>query len=883
MLEALTKTTSSQKARVLLILVSISGVLALLHTMLGLSGLISEHLLLNSALRLLGAPVAFPVIVLSAMIHQGRTRRGWLFVMAAMGLWAFGDLAYGFTETVLGIIPNESLVLAVPYFAAPLLLIMGAGLLGFGSRSKSERMALILETGIVVISLSVVLWRVFLNVDIQNKPLNALLLQLLSPAVGLGLVGFLVANLLSRQRSLFTIGLMTLGGLCMAGLIEGVDAINTFGRYVTGHPIDALVSWAYLFFGAAAISSLLPDSRSTVERNWVRLVNSLPYAAFIVTFGVFVGLFADPGHDDGSPTLELGVVIGLGLVAILVGWRLALANQANSILTNQLLNSEERLQLALRGANDGLWDWHLDKATISCSTRLNAMLGFEEEERTHPTRDLQQLVHPDDLERVADEVAKHVKGLTAHLEIEMRVRCVNQEYRWFLVRGLGSMQNGRTVRMAGSLTDITGRSGAYDALTGLPNRSLYRDRLERTLQRYLRYGDQFTVMFIDLNDFKIANDSLGHVMGDQLLVQVAQRLEGVLRRGDTLARLGGDEFAVLAEHRTQPSRNSNELLTARPLSERLIQALEAPFTLGERSIGVSASIGLVDSSNDLTSVDAFLSAADTAMYHAKNKQLGVAHFDQTMAKRVTERLELENALRRALERNELELYYQPILHTQSRQTVGFEALLRWQREHQTFVPPDVFIPIAEKSGLIVDIGAWVLRTACATAATWPAEITISVNVSSRQFQNNHFIRTVRSALDSAGLPPERLVLEITESALLESAEVTLIALRALGIQVQIDDFGTGYSSLSYLHRFPVSALKVDKSFVSGIEQLETREITYAIIHLAKNLGLRVIAEGVETTLQLELLQELGCDYVQGFLFSKPMPIRALPAFNHQYN
>jgi diguanylate cyclase (GGDEF)-like protein/PAS domain S-box-containing protein len=883
MLEALTKTTSRQRARGFLILLSLSAVLAVLHTALAVSGLVAQDLALSSALRLLGAPVAFGVIILSAMTHQGRTRRGWFLVLAAMALWAFGDLAYAFTEVVLGITPSESALLAIPYFAAALVLIVGVGFLGFGSRTKSERTALLLETGIVVISLTVVLWRVFLSVGIENKPLNALVLQLLSPVVGLGLVGFLVANLLSRQRSLLTIGLMTMGGVCLAGLIEGVDAINTFGVYTTGNPIDALVSWAYVCFAGSAVSSLLPDGRSTIERNWVRLVNSLPYAAFIVTFGVFVGLFSDPNHDDGSAMLELGVVIGLGVVAVLVGWRLALANQANSVLTNQLLESEERLQLALRGANDGLWDWNLERDTITCSPRLNVMLGYSEEEITYPRVDLQQLVHPDDVERVADEVAKHVQGLTAHLEIEMRVRYANQEYRWFLVRGLGSMQNGRTLRMAGSLTDITGRSGAYDALTGLPNRLLYRDRLERTLQRFLRYGDHFTVMFIDLNDFKIANDSLGHVMGDQLLVQVAERLEGVLRRGDTLARLGGDEFAVLAEHRAQLSRHSSESVTARALSERLIQSLHAPFTLGGRSIAVSASIGLVDSNSELASVDAFLSAADTAMYHAKNKQLGLAHFDQTMAKRVTERLELENALRRALERNELELYYQPILGTQSKQTVGFEALLRWQREHQTFVPPDVFIPIAEKSGLIVDIGAWVLRTACATAVTWPSDISISVNVSSHQFRSDNFIRTVRNALDNTGLPPERLVLEITESALLESAEVTLIALRSMGVQVQIDDFGTGYSSLSYLHRFPVSALKVDKSFVAGIEQLETREIAYAIIHLAKNLGLHVIAEGVETTLQLELLQELGCDYVQGYLFAKPMPIRAIAPINQIYN
>ncbi len=870
MLQRLIQQISFKKTQTLLRLLYLTVAFCGLHLIVLL---LNPSLEMASLVRFPVALSAIAVLFLVSEIHQSQTRTGWCLVALTAFSWFLGDVFYGFTEVVLRIEVSRIFWLSIPYFLATFLMIASMGFLGYGLRYKNARLALWLETMMVVVSLGVLIWALFLGNQVAIKPWNELLIDLLSAVLSLGLVGFMFAYLLSHRGAVLTNLFLTLGTIAMTTLILGADALRVISSYQTGHLIDVLASLSFVFFAAAGISSLLPATPSSLERNWVRLVGGLPYVVFGATFVGYLFYVMSPAHQTYPQLVEFGMVIGIGMLALLTAWRILLANKENASLTDQLLESEERLQLALKGANDGLWDWRLSDNSIRQSPRLNALLGYPEIETVAQLEDWQKRTHPEDAERVEETIWRHVRGIdqSEHFSLETRYLCANQEYRWFLLRGITVKQNGRTVRMAGSLTDITGRSGVYDSLTGLVNRVLFREYIERAMQRQKRYGDAFSVMFLDLNDFKIVNDTLGHLVGDALLLQVSKRLEAVMRQGDILARLGGDEFAVLAERRDRIDKTTMESIGIAALAERLCRRLEQPFEISERQILISVSVGIVDSSSGFSRVDEFLSAADTAMYHAKGNKSRIAFFDQAMSVRLNERLELENALRCAIQNNELTLNYQAIFETQSQKVLGYEALLRWQRSDGSAVSPEVFIPIAEQNGFIIELGAWVLNTACQAAAKWRGQLSISVNVASRQFENDAFLGLVQQALQQHQLDPKRLILEITESALLLSAEAKLVALRALGVQVQIDDFGTGYSSLSYLHRLPVSALKVDKSFVTSIDKAEARTIAKAIILLAQSLNLRAIAEGVETREQLAALQELQCDAVQGYLFAKPVP------------
>lgn len=423
----------------------------------------------------------------------------------------------------------------------------------------------------------------------------------------------------------------------------------------------------------------------------------------------------------------------------------------------------------------------------------------------------------------------------------------------------------------------------HDALTGLPNRSLFMDRLARALERARRYnGYGFAVLFLDLDGFKVVNDSLGHALGDRLLIGIAQRLTDGLRAADTVARLGGDEFVILLE-------NVRETADAIAAAERVLQQLAHPFELDESRVFISASIGVVTSSLGHVRADDVLRDADIAMYHAKS--LGKARyavFDAHMHTRAVQRLSLESELRDAIERQEFYLNYQPILDLQRQRISGFEALLRWRHPVRGNVPPGDFIPVAEETGLIVPIGQWVLHEACRQLVEWQAHLgcdpllTVSVNLSALQFKQANLAQQVADALAMTGLSAQCLKLEITESAIMEDAQsaiAMLNQLRALGVQVQIDDFGTGYSSLSYLHRFPVDTLKIDRSFIRriGVDG-DNMEIVRTIIALAHDLGMSVIAEGLETPEQLERLTRLACEQGQGYLISRPLDVEQVIPF-----
>jgi diguanylate cyclase (GGDEF)-like protein len=407
----------------------------------------------------------------------------------------------------------------------------------------------------------------------------------------------------------------------------------------------------------------------------------------------------------------------------------------------------------------------------------------------------------------------------------------------------------------------------HDALTGLPNRLLFGDRLSHALERAERSGSEVAVLFLDLDRFKTVNDSLGHAAGDDLLCTVAERVATCMRSADTAARLGGDEFAVLLEDLT----SSTEAVR---VAERIVEALRAPIAVAGREIFVSTSIGIATGAGDL------LRQADVAMYRAKAEGKGrFAIYEAGMQAEVLERLDIEGALQRAVERGELELHYQPIIALATGTMAGVEALLRWNHPERGLVMPLSFVPLAEETGLIVGIGRFVIREACRQAAAWraagaPAGLSVNVNLSGRQLEDPGLLDTVAGALRETGLDPGSLVLEITETVLMQDTEATierLRALRALGVRLAVDDFGTGYSSLRYLNRFPVDVLKMAKPFVDGLGAgAEHSALARAIVDLGANLGMHIVAEGIERPEQLDALRALGCGYGQGYHFSRPL-------------
>ena len=538
-----------------------------------------------------------------------------------------------------------------------------------------------------------------------------------------------------------------------------------------------------------------------------------------------------------------------------------------------LQESEARYALAAAAMNDGLWDWDLQTGEVFYSPRWQALLGLEEPIVNGTSSDWLGRIHPLDRERVSAQLSAHLADDIPVFECEHRILHQDGRYHWVMSRGLAVRdERGQARRIAGSLTSIA-QQGVCDALTGLPNRALLLDRLRQAFGKYQRDPSQtFAVLFMDLNRFKVINDSLGHQVGDLLLIELAKRLQLCVRSADTVARLGGDEFVILLENLDGPN-------SVMQVIDRIGRYTATTFNLDGHQVVSSTSIGVVMDVQHYASTDDILRDADIAMYHAKSRKKPYSLFDKRMFERVAARQQTEMELRSALERGELFLMYQPIVSLTDGEVSGFEALVRWQHPRRGLVSPVEFIALAEETGLINTIGEWVLSEACAQMSLWQRTqrdppLTISVNLSSKQFAQPDLVKRVAAILRDTDLEACYLKLEVTESAVMEDPTLAVRVLgdlRDLGVQIAMDDFGTGYSSLSYIHSLPLDTLKIDQSFVNRMKSdPRSLEIVRTVVNLAQSLDLDVVSEGVESAEQAMILGTLHCRYAQGYYFSKPL-------------
>ncbi len=552
---------------------------------------------------------------------------------------------------------------------------------------------------------------------------------------------------------------------------------------------------------------------------------------------------------------------------------------------NAMRDHEARWKLALESSGDGVWDLDLQQDQIVLSARLREMCGYEADDRPEPMSRFRERVHPDDLASMRDAQQAHIAGRTPTFINEHRLRCRDGSWKWILARGMIIARDagGRPLRLIGTHTDISSRKASeamiwqqanYDGLTGLPNRQMLRDRLTQDIKQCHRDGLSLAVMFIDLDRFKEVNDTLGHDHGDLLLVEAARRINACVRDTDTVARLGGDEFTVVLSNLWSHERVAQ-------IAQDIINAMEAVFLLGEERAYVSASVGITLYPHDATDIEDLFKQADQALYAAKDAgRSRFSHYTPALQEAALTRVHLANDLRDALAAQQFRVFYQPVLDFGSGEVVKAEALIRWLHPTRGWVSPALFIPIAESCGLIKDIGDWVFHEAAVQARRWRdtlhPEFQVSVNKSPLQFRNaSHRQAAWFDHLRALGLPPHSMVVEITEGLLMDATAGVvqqLQELRDAGVQVALDDFGTGYSSLSYLQKFEIDVLKIDQAFVRGLTPTSLNlPLCKAIIVMAHEMGMKVVAEGVETAAQHALLKEAGCDSGQGFYYARPMP------------
>jgi diguanylate cyclase (GGDEF)-like protein/PAS domain S-box-containing protein len=587
------------------------------------------------------------------------------------------------------------------------------------------------------------------------------------------------------------------------------------------------------------------------------------------------------GEEECALLEELAADIGYGIGALRAADS---RNQAEAALRR----SEATLARAQEIAHIGSWEWDLETDVVRWSQEAFHLFGFEADEVAPSLGLILERTHPDDREELERCLQEARDGGVSTVKCDHRIVWEDGTLRWIHMQAEVEFHDEGPYRIVGVLQDISERKrfeeklaqlASHDALTGLPNRHLLNDRLEQGLAHHRYTNRILALVFVDLDRFKIINDTLGHDAGDLLLKEIARRLSGCLREGDTVARQGGDEFVVVLTDLAKAE-------DAAYVAQKMLDALAPPCLLAGREVLPAASLGIALYPRDGENMQELMMSADKAMYAAKQAGRGqYRFFDTEMNRAAADWLEVGAELHYALERNEFELHYQPKVDLKSGAVTGVEALLRWRSPELGLVPPAKFIPILEETGLILEVGEWVIARACRQARLWREQglppLTVAVNLSPRQFQQDDLAGRIRSLIDQPDFAPGDLELEITESMVTQNVEraiAMLQELRRIGVRLAIDDFGTGYSSLAVLKRFPVGCLKIDRSFVRDVpDDADDVAITRAVIALAHSMGLSVVAEGVETEAQRAFLLESGCDEMQGFLFSKPLPAAELTA------
>jgi diguanylate cyclase (GGDEF)-like protein/PAS domain S-box-containing protein len=808
-----------------------------------------------------------------------RTRRAWRWVAVGFGSYVVGDVLYSFYEFA-GRHPYPSPADAFYLGAYPLILF---GLLARPTRKweMHERVGLLLDMAALLIGGTMVVWLTVLTPAQQPRGPLEVALACLYPLFALSvLMGFTAAvpgQCLSRSDVAMALGLLFQFAGDFAYSPELVNGVGPpLGAWLGSLTIVA--GWAfvgasgYLRYREGGGSATIPARPALSFNVVVQTIVVLGYGVLLVALAV----------EAWPPTLAGLIGGGVALTAVVLV-RLARAVGDNVRHATER-ESEARFRSLVQNASDIILVVDAELRIVYGTPSAERALGWSAE--TPAGGHLLDFLHPDSIRSARAFLGDLLGGVRTEESFEWKLKGTTGPGPTLEVRGVNLMDDptvgglvltGRSVDERKRLEAELTRQALYDPLTGLANRILLADRLDQALLTSRREDSSVAVLLVDLDDFRHLNDSLGHGSGDRILVRAARRIESALPEVTTVARLGGDEFAVVLEE--------TEVHGAAEAAERIHRALGDPFDEGGQDVRLEATIGIAVSADSVSAAE-LLRNADLAMHEAKRAQRGGHRaFEPVMHLASVSRLEAVTALHRAREREEFRLVYQPIVELPTGRVVGVEALLRWDDPAKGLVTPAEFIPLAEETGFVAAIGDWVIAEACRTARGWGGPSgapQLALNVSTRQVQDPGFLGRLDHALEKAGLPPERLALEITESRLMSSPELgvrLLRELKSLGIGLAIDDFGTGYSSLSYLRSLPVDTLKIDQSFAHGLDRdARSLRLIQGILDLARALGLSVVAEGIETVEQAEALLQLGCPLAQGFFFSHPLNAEALQAF-----
>lgn len=826
-------------------------------------------------------------ITATRRLEPGTTRTAWRCLSTALALYIVGT-SIGVVSWLQDRDPFPGIadffyLAFYPYF------FFAVGLMIRAASVRIRWSQFLLDAGILVAGFGAFFWFLIIQPNGSRGEIDVLRDALSQTYIALNCILVLTLGVLllaggesaSARRStlLLAIGFST---MLLGDVAWSVAKIR--GHYLPGDLQDVLYVSCYLPLALAGRERMRSSIRGASSQAMKALTQALPYAAMLTAFLVLVSLTKG---DTRNPATAMTIVVFVLALLVMVRQALVLREDALTRERRAARLVEDRYASLIANASDVIMIVETDGLVRFASPASERTLGVRPEEAAG--RSLLELWTGADTERLRtflDEVAASPSGPVG--PVEMSIERARSRYVLELV-GSNLTADPAVGGLALNLRDITERKALeeqlrqlafHDSLTLLANRSLFRDRVQHSLTLAQRNGHQVAVMFLDLDNFKNVNDTLGHDAGDRLLQAVAQRLVKSTRSSDTVARLGGDEFAILVEGFPGPHEVER-------LAGVLIERLDMPFALGATQVHVSASIGVAFSSPEV-GADSLLSKADIAMYHAKSagKNRFVA-FQAPMQEVLQERMRLESDLTRAFSEDQFVLEYQPIIDLGTRSLLGVEALVRWNHPELGLLAPRRFIHIAEECGQIAKLGRWVLSRGCADLRAWRGAVAggdglrLSVNISGRHLQHGDLVQDVADALTSSGLEPGNLVVELTESTIMQNTESNLahlVQLKALGVRLAIDDFGTGYSSLSYLHRFPIDILKIDRSFVSRLTNTYNGpELARAVITLSDTLGLDTVAEGIESEAEVEALLALGCVAGQGFLFAKSDTLAALGA------